>query len=122
MIAKLLNPGKGVTNIVTCQNEIGTGNFLAAGGKFFQTLEPYPGYHTHIDGGIKKGDPVLDLAENVEAIAINARETSGEVIDANPKIEEILKTCQENGNVPIIHSVYGSKTGICQELQSKFKD
>lgn len=116
LIAKLLNPGKSVTNIVTCNEEVGSGTLAAAGGKFFSPLEPIPGFHTHIEGGPKMNDPVHELADNVETIAINAREPSGDVIDANSTIEATLKTCQEKGSVPIVHSVHGSKTGICQKL------
>lgn len=65
LIAKLLNPGKEVVNIVTCNEEVGSGTLAAAGGRFFSAVEPIPGYHPHIEGGPKMNDPVLDLAENV---------------------------------------------------------
>ena len=113
LIAKLLNPDKHITNIVTCNEEIGSGSLGAAGGKFFSPLEPISGYHGHIEGGPKMDDPVHELADNVDTVAINAREPNGNVIDANPKIEECLKACQESLSVPIVHSVHGSKTGIC---------
>ena len=93
LFAQVLNPGKHVTNIVTCNEEIGSGSLPAAAGKFFSPTEPIPGYHKHIDGGPKMNDPVQGLADNVEAIPVNARATSGDVIDAKSKIEEILKKC-----------------------------
>jgi hypothetical protein len=113
LISKLLNPGKPVTNVVTCNVEIGSGSLAAAGGKFFSPVEPIPSYHSHIDGGPKVNDPVNELADNVETVAINARKPTGEVINADSEIEAALKTCQEKSSVPIIHSVWASKTGIC---------
>lgn len=43
LIAKLLNPGKEIVNIVTCHQEVGSGSLEAAGGKFFSSSEPMPG-------------------------------------------------------------------------------
>ena len=40
----ILNKGKSVCNIVTCNEEIGAGTLGAAGGKFFSPIEPIPGY------------------------------------------------------------------------------
>lgn len=73
-----------MTNIVTCNEEVGSGTLDAAGGRFFSTLEPIPGYASHIEGGPKMSDPVLGLGEGVETIAIPARAPSGEVVDSNP--------------------------------------
>ena len=67
-------------------------------------------------------DPVLGLANGVETLAIPAREPSGEVVDAREKVKEALEKCQETRKVPIVHSVYGSKTGICQPFQIDLKD
>lgn len=65
LIAKLLNPDNNVVNIVTCNEEVGSGTLAAAGGKFFSHIEPITGYHAHIEGGPKMDDPVLGLAEQV---------------------------------------------------------
>ena len=65
LIAKLLNPKKDIINIVTCNEEVGSGTLAAAGGRFFSSVEPIPGYHTHIEGGPKNNDPVHELADNV---------------------------------------------------------
>ena len=74
LIAKLLNPGKTITNICTCNEEVGSGTVPAAAGKFFSAIEPIPGYHNHIEGGPKMDDPVLGLVDNVEIVAIDARD------------------------------------------------
>ena len=122
LIVKLINPGKKVVNIVTCNEEVGSGTLAAAGGRFFSPLEPFGGYHNHIEGGPKMDDPVHELADGVETVAINAREPSGDVVNPHSKIEETLKKCKEDGSVPIVHSVYGSKTGICHEYTDTYRD
>lgn len=123
VIAKQLNGmGSQITNIVTCNEEVGSGTLDASGGKFFSPIEPIPGYTSHMEGGADMHDPLLELAENVTTVAINARLPSGEVVDSNPQIQETLEACQKQGSVPILHSVYGSKTGITQELQTQFED
>ena len=40
LIAKLRNHGKQILNIVTCNEEVGSGTLDAAGGKFFSPIEP----------------------------------------------------------------------------------
>lgn len=121
LLAKLFNEGKEVTNIVTCNDEVGSGTLDAAGGRFFSELEPIPGYATHMEGGPKMHDPVLGLGDGVESIAIPARAVSGDVVDSVPATQEALKRCKENGRVPVVHSVYGSKTGICQPFEAELK-
>lgn len=44
LIAQILNQGKPICNIVTCNEEVGAGTLGAAGGKFFSPIEPIPGY------------------------------------------------------------------------------
>lgn len=86
LMAKLFNEGKQVSNIVTCNEEVGSGTLDAAGGRFFSALEPIPGYATHIEGGPKMSDPVLGLGDGVETIAIAARAPSGEVVNSYPEV------------------------------------
>ena len=74
LICKLLNAGKTIKNIVTCDEEVGSGTVAAASGKFFSPIEPIPGYHKHIEGGPKNNDPVLELVDNVEIVSIVARD------------------------------------------------
>lgn len=93
LIAQLLNEGKEVVNIVTCNEEVGSGTLEAAGGKFFSPLEPIPGYTSHMEGGAKNNDPVLGLGENVETIAIPARTEPGVVVDPHQEIQYALDQC-----------------------------
>lgn len=64
-------------------------------------------------------DPVEGMTEGVKTIAINARKPEGDTIDSKEQIREILKQCKEDGSVPIIHFVYGSKTGICEQFDDE---
>jgi len=108
-----MNPGKMIHNIITCDEEVGSGTVDAAGGRFFSPIDPIPGYTSHMKmGGASMGDPVLGLAETARTFAIPAREASGDVVKSNPKVEELLEQCVKDGAVPILHSVFGSKTGI----------
>jgi hypothetical protein len=76
LIAKLRNKEKNVLNIVTCNEEVGSGTLDAAGGKFFSAVEPI-----HYGCGANAGDPVEGLASGVENYAIPARTASGKVLE-----------------------------------------
>jgi hypothetical protein len=117
LIVKALNPGKKIANIVTCNEEVGSGTLNAAGGKFFSPVEPIPGY---TDCPKKDGDPLIELAEDVETIAIPARSQDGSAVIAAERLDQIVDKCVQDGSVPIIHSVAGSKTGIVEQFPSEF--
>jgi hypothetical protein len=103
LIAKLFNDGKPITNVVTCNEEVGSGTLDASGGRFFSPLEPIPGFSDHMEGGPKMSDPVLGLGEDVETVAVPARAPSGEVVDSNPEVQSTLDRCKDTGRVPIVH-------------------
>jgi hypothetical protein len=111
-----LNKGKPICNIVTCNEEVGSGTLDAAGGKFFSPIEPIPGYTA---GETSNGDPLTGLADGVRTIAINARHESGDVISPYAQVNQLLQDCEASGELPVIHTVYGSKTGITHELDQK---
>lgn len=46
----------------------------------------------------------------------------GEVINARKDIDGILDECRQKGSIPIIHTVYGSKTGICETFPHEYVD
>ena len=116
IIAKAIHgQDKKIVNIVTCNDEVGSGTLGASGGRFFSPLEPIPGYTGHMDV-VEMDSPVLGLAENVETVTVQARLASGEVVDAKPEIIKALEEAAIKDAMPIVHSVFGSKTGICQEL------
>lgn len=74
-------------NIVTCNEEVGSGTLDAAGGKFFSPIEPIPGY---TNGDKDMGSPVDGMNDGVETIAINARKPHGEVINAKEEVSGLL--------------------------------
>jgi hypothetical protein len=78
LIAKILNEGKDIVNIVTCNEEVGSGTLDAAGGKYFSHIEPIKGFS---DGDKVMGSSVDGLDDGVATIAINARKPQGEVIN-----------------------------------------
>ena len=73
LLAQHFNPGKPITNIVTCNEEVGSGTLDASGGRFFSTLEPIAGYTGHMEGGVKMSDIVNGLGETTKTVAIDAR-------------------------------------------------
>ena len=118
LIAQELNKGKKIGNIVTCNEEVGSGTYNASGGLFFSDVEPIPGF---TNGNVKNGDPLEGLTEQVEAIwAIDARKSDGSVkSDIKEEISQILQErCKEKDVVPILHWVVGSKTGIIDQISA----
>jgi hypothetical protein len=90
LITKVFNPGKKIVNIVTCNEEVGSGTLDAAGGKLFSPVEPIAGY---TEGASKTGDPVKGLNDDVRTVAINARMPNGDVVDKNEQINTIMQEC-----------------------------
>ena len=62
LITKMLNEGQDVVNVVTCNEEVGSGTLDAAGGKFFSDLEPITGFTS---GNVKMSDPLEGMADGV---------------------------------------------------------
>jgi hypothetical protein len=87
LIAQVLNKGKPVCNIVTCNEEVGSGTLDAAGGRFFSTTEPIAGYTV---GDIANGDRLAGFGDGVRTVAINARQVSGEVISPSTQVNQLL--------------------------------
>jgi hypothetical protein len=92
LIAKLRHQGKQFLNIVTCNEEVGSGTLAAAGGKFFSPIEPL-----QYAPGAANGSNLEGLAENVDNFAIAARHASGEVVQANEDILKALQKCEDAG-------------------------
>lgn len=69
---------------------------------------PFEGYAKS-----KEEVPIAGLALNVDVVkGLEMRDSDGKVIDHNIEIEEILKQCKKEGEVPILHSIFGSGSGI----------
>ena len=119
LIAKTLNPGKPVTTVVTCNEEVGSGTLDAARGKLFSAVEPIIGF---TDGTKKAGDAVEGLADNIQYVTVNARHREGDVLLAEEKIMETLSICENEDSVPIVHTVLGSKTGIHEDFNTNISE
>eukprot|EP00277_Geminigera_cryophila_P001574 CAMPEP_0179416164 /NCGR_PEP_ID=MMETSP0799-20121207/6642_1 /TAXON_ID=46947 /ORGANISM="Geminigera cryophila, Strain CCMP2564" /LENGTH=489 /DNA_ID=CAMNT_0021188997 /DNA_START=57 /DNA_END=1526 /DNA_ORIENTATION=+ len=111
LIAKTLNKGRKIVNIVTCDAEVGSGTLDAAGGCYFSDVVPLPDDDS---AGQKLNKKSLQgLAEDVETVAIPARsKKSGEIYEARDPVQEVVDRCAAENSVPIVHCVQGSKTGI----------
>jgi len=109
LFQRLLNPESSILNLVACNEEVGSGTLNASGGKFFSPVEPILGY---TNGEKKDGDEVEGLCSKVETLAIQARVPSGDVVALEEQIPGLLDKCRAEGKVPILHTVFGSKTGI----------
>jgi len=110
-IARVLQPetqtGRKIVNIVTQLREIGAGSAPSAAGKFFSDYAPLIG---------KVPDGLASLngfhEDEVCEISIPARTPDGAVVDASAEASKLAEEALENGSYPIIHGVFGGKTGL----------
>ena len=91
-------------------NEIGAGSAPASTGKHFSKYAPFLGDH---------GLDSLSGFEDVDGIVIHAREKDGSVIDASGSMADFAEEQLSLGNYPIVHGVFGGKTGVRDETMPK---
>jgi hypothetical protein len=95
-----------IVNIVTCDTEVGSGTYHAAGGRYFSDVVPVDD-----DDNLSapfNGSPVEGLADGVETVSIPARtDKGGDVVDASDPVQEIVDRCAKEDAVPIVHCVVG---------------
>lgn len=103
-IARALHQDKKIVNGVTQVNEIGAGSAPAAVGKLFSTHAPFL-------GEISKGMEVLDGFDGVDGTLVNARDDNGALNDASIEMKKFQEEQIASGNFPIVHGVFGGKTG-----------
>jgi len=101
-MAKSLHPNKGIMNGVVQLNEIGAGTAPASVGKFFSDYAPFLGKH---------GLEVLPGFAEVEGFVVPAREKDGKVVNGSKAMERLISEQLAIGKYPIIHGVFGGKTG-----------
>ncbi len=106
-IARALHPEKGIINGITQLNEIGAGSAPASTGLFFSKYAPFLGDH-----GLDR----LDGFDGIDGIVISAREKDGEVVNASDKMEEFCNESLDSKLYPIVHGVFGGKTGLRDEV------
>ena len=107
-IAKAIKGDVPISNGVTQLQEIGAGTAPASVGEYFST-------HAPLKGKLDEGTKYLSGFDTFDGIAIPARERSGEVIDASKKMEEFVAETIAKGSYPIVHGVFGGKTGVRDE-------
>lgn len=103
-IARALHQDKKIVNGVTQVNEIGAGSAPAAVGKLFSTHAPFL-------GEIGKGLEVLDGFDGIGGNLLNARDENGNLNDASVEMKKFQEEQIALGNFPIVHGVFGGKTG-----------
>lgn len=102
-IATALHPGQKLVNGISQLNEIGAGSEPASIGKYFSTHAPFLGKHDMIN---------LPGFEDIQNFVIPAREPDGTVVNASKLMDDFVNTEIKNGNFPIVHGVFGGKTGV----------
>jgi len=85
--------------------EIGAGSAPAAVGEYFST-------HAPLVGRLPEEAEYLAGFEGIDGVNITARELDGSVIDAAQEMDDFIATAQKNGSYPIVHGVFGGKTGL----------
>lgn len=60
--------------------------------------------------------PVYNFSDDLEIKAFRARDKNGNVKNNEYQIEQLLDKCESDGKVPILHSVYGTSTGIQERV------
>jgi len=104
-IARAIKGNVHIANGVTQLREIGAGSAPAAVGKYFSS-------HAPLVGRLPDEAEYLSGFEGFDGTTITAREKSGEVVNAAEKMAEFVTSSLEQGTYPIVHGVFGGKTGI----------
>lgn len=113
-IARALVPETGssrkILNVVSQLREVGAGSAPAAGGEFFSTHTPLSGaLPDHMLNGRLSG---MDDDALLSHVDIPARGRDGSVTDVRDAIAEVLSGAAASGAYPIVHGVFGGKTGL----------
>ena len=108
-IAKMLNPDAKITNGVTQVKEIGAGSAPAALGRFFSKYTP-------LTGLVPDVDKALSGFAGIEGKTLNARKADGSVESSSAQMDVFLKESLKRGEYPIVHGVFGGKTGLRDDV------
>ena len=117
-IARALHPNKKIVSGITQLNEIGAGTAPASMGKYFSTYAPFLGRvrvpeddHDDDDDDDDE-DAYLEGYDGIEGVVIHARDKDGTAIDASEEMNIFTQTQLALNNYPIVHGVFGGKTGM----------
>lgn len=106
-IAKALHPNKNIVSGITQLNEIGAGSAPASTGKYFSKYAPFLGDH---------GLDYLQGFHGIVGVLIDARRKDGSAIDASEKMHKFTQEQLALNNYPIVHGVFGGKTGMRDQV------
>jgi asparagine synthase (glutamine-hydrolysing) len=117
VIAKALHPHRPIVNVVTQLKEVGAGTSAAAGGLYFST-------HAPLLGRVPDGVERLAGFDNVSTICIPARKKNGTALDSSRLAQEAADQAVRTttGAFPILHGVFGGKTGLLDETMPASQD
>jgi len=108
-IARALKGDVTIESGVTQLKEIGAGTAPASQGQYFSTHAPLVG---RLDADAK----ILDGFEGINGSAIiSAREKDGSVVNASGEMGRFVDSALAKGAFPIVHGVFGGKTGLRDE-------
>ncbi|MBX2817087.1 MAG: hypothetical protein KTR24_13860 [Saprospiraceae bacterium] len=94
-----------ILNLVSCPEELGSGSIKGTQGQLFMRKNQFGEPVTH-------GKQIVD--GEIETRFFSARDASGRIADHRQALMEVLK---ERGSTKILHLVYGSKSGIEDNLE-----
>lgn len=114
-IARALKGDVPISNGVTQLREIGAGTAPASVGEYFST-------HAPLKGKLAEDSKYLSGFDTLDGIAIPAREKNGDVIDGSQKMDEFVASTIAKGSYPIVHGVFGGKTGVRDERMPGSED
>ncbi len=106
LMQSMLYPGRRITNIVSCPEELGSGSILAAEGKYYANQNQF-------GAAVPKGGMVTE-ALDVDVQFLPAREESGHISDRKQAIRDIIAA--RPGQPIVGNLVFGSKSGIKDDL------
>jgi len=108
-IARTIRPDAKITNGVTQLLEIGAGSAPASVGRFFSS-------HAPLVGRINDEREYLAGFEGIDGTAVSARERDGTVVTASKEMNQFMQSAFEQGQYPIVHGVFGGKTGLLDDF------
>ncbi|KAG7353108.1 asparagine synthetase B [Nitzschia inconspicua] len=108
VIARAIKGDVHISNGITQLREIGAGSAPASVGKYFSS-------HAPLVGRLPDDAEYLSGFEGFDGVTIAARELRGEVVNGAEKMAEFVSSALARGTYPIVHGVFGGKTGIRDE-------
>lgn len=107
LIADILHPGKKITSIVTCPEELGSGSRLAMMGQYFYQKNQF-------GETVQKGDQVFEDLQ-IRLHSFPARRKNGEIANYDQDILQLMRNSEDEAILG--HLVVGSKSGIEDNLE-----